>query len=121
MVNKVDTRFTLQNPLQNERGDIDDAFQVLANPHRRAIVSSLLDQEAGTFEDELVDDVLREGTSPVDGPAKTRSHVAVKLHHVHLPKLADLGLIEWNRDQQFVEPMDSLSALEPLLDVASTL
>lgn len=120
-MNEMDTGFTVQTFRQTERLDTDDALQVLADPHRRAVVSSLLDQEAGTFEDELVDDVLQEAVSSTGNRTEIRSRVATRLQHAHLPKLADVGLIEWDRNKRFVEPTDSLSALEPLLDVAPTL
>ena len=120
MANTVDAGSASQPLLQNEQLDLDTVFDALAHSHRRAIISSLLERESGMTVDELVEDLLAV-PSPTADPGKAHSRVTVAVSHSHLPKLADMGLIEWDRDQRFVEPTASLSTLRPVLDVAVSL
>ncbi|MDG5777483.1 hypothetical protein VB773_04205 [Haloarculaceae archaeon H-GB2-1] len=43
--------------------------------------------------------------------------VAVQLHHVHLPKLADMGFVEWDDETGEVRCGPRFDLLEPVLDV----
>lgn len=69
------------------------AFEALANPYRRRLLLALLD--ANPRKDEELDplDLLAEADN-TDDLAVTRS----ELEHTHVPKLADLGFVEWNRE-----------------------
>lgn len=46
--------------------------------------------------DELVDHLAETRTSA--GEPGDRDRIALRLHHVHLPKLADTGVIEYDAD-----------------------
>lgn len=78
--------------LEAESADV--LFDLLANERRRHLLSALEERgdERVTFE-ELVDAVTA-AEWPEPGPATHRERVVIDLHHVHLPKLADAGLIE---------------------------
>lgn len=69
---------------------VDDCFEALASEERRAVLLSLAEGEETTVSD--VADRVAEG-----GPADRR-RVAVSLTHVHLPKLAGLGLLAYDRE-----------------------
>ncbi|WP_139246539.1 DUF7344 domain-containing protein [Halogranum amylolyticum] len=64
--------------------------EVLSDPRRRSILQELaaLADEEVSFET-LVDRVAKQ--EPVD-----RDRLASDLHHIHLPKLADLGVITYD-------------------------
>ena len=120
MGNTVDSGSTSQPILQDNQREVDTVFDVLTHSYRRTIISSLLVQDSGAFEHELIEDILQDPSSTA-GPVKDYSQITTAVIHSHLPKLVDAGLVEWDRDQRFVEPTASLSALEPLLDVADLL
>ncbi|PSQ15272.1 hypothetical protein BRD00_14955 [Halobacteriales archaeon QS_8_69_26] len=93
----------------------DELHDALANARRRRLLSYLMarSDEAIPF-DEVVDAVCgREW--PGDGAATHRERVAVDLHHVHLPMLADLGVVTLDPAAETVEyercpPLETLLA-----------
>lgn len=97
----------------------DDAFHLLQAARRRAVLRYLLEhddreqftmrelaEEVGAWED---DTTVRELTST------PRSRVYIALYQNHLPKLADHGVIEYDRNRGLVEPLPLLYAFEPYL------
>lgn len=72
----------------------DVVLSAVANDHRRAILRSLNHSEGETMEiSALVDQVtehVRDGEPPDD---EHRQRVRTALHHIHLPKLEDCGMI----------------------------
>lgn len=79
---------------------IDATLALLSNFDRRCILSYLTDQSDGCATvDELVDYLVarkaeRSGTRP------SHDHVLTTLHHVHVPKLADAGVVEYDARSQ---------------------
>lgn len=74
---------------------LDPSLRMLAD-HRRRIVLQQLRAASGPVEVEaLIDAVL----AATDG-ATHRDHVAVSLHHVHLPKLAGEDLVDHDGDRR---------------------
>ena len=74
--------------------NLDNTLHVLSDPHRRQTIQILRqtpDGEVG-FE-ELLDELIRR-----TGLEKPREHVAIQLHHQHLPNLAEEDLIAYNHD-----------------------
>lgn len=75
---------------------LDATLELLANRDRRAILSYLMDAPDGTATvNELVEHLLdrkTERTGERPGP----DHVATTLHHVHVPKLADAGVVDYD-------------------------
>ena len=63
--------------------------ELISSPQRRAVVWHLTDNGGVSTFDELVD-VLAEDDD--------RAMVAVRLYHVHLPKLEASSAIEWDTD-----------------------
>lgn len=72
----------------------DTLYRLLADERRRQLLSFLSDRAGEPVSvDRLVDEVA-ENERPDPGPANHRDRVAIDLHHVHLPKLADTGVVE---------------------------
>lgn len=90
----------------------DQAFELLANERRRAVVAHLLDARHEVAVEDLAD-ALADGRTPPD-------RIAATLHHAHLPKLAAAGVIEWDRGE-YVEATPLLADLEPFLRVVADL
>ena len=72
----------------------EDLYNVLSDSHRRYVLSYFQRMDDHVAElPELVEWVL---TQEGDGRTKQRDAVAIALHHIHLPKLAGYGLIEYD-------------------------
>jgi len=71
---------------------LDDVFRLLANARRREIVAVLDASDANWIER---DRLLADPSGTDDGMEAIEARDA--LHHVHLPMLEDLGLIEYDR------------------------
>ena len=75
---------------------------VLADSRRRHVLTALAARpdRASSFDDLAVAVTAFERTGPDDAdPGDSSSQVAVTLHHCHLPKLADVGLVEDDYDE----------------------
>lgn len=72
----------------------DAVLSAVANDHRRAVLRSLNQTDGKVMEfGALVDQVtehVRDGEPPDD---EHRQRVRIELHHIHLPKLEDCGMI----------------------------
>lgn len=73
------------------------AFEILSQSYRRHTVQYLLDNESPVEISELARYVAarERQTSPAAVTAGERDEVAVRLVHVHVPKMVDFDLIEW--------------------------
>lgn len=90
---------------RNTRGEwLDDALYCLANETRRWVLAELRTAGPGQGVDQ---DALATGE---------RRPSAVKLYHVHLPKLDDMGLVEWNRQAGEVHRGPQFREAEALLE-----
>jgi len=99
-------------------------LDLLADDHRRDILFLLCDTESIQIPDGLLP---RSHAQPVD----THSHsspesrqqstehdlhqLEVQLHHTHLPKLENNGVIEWDQDTQTVSRGPHFDDIEPVL------
>lgn len=102
----------------------DELHRLLANSRRRLVLSYLQSHPAeGAAVDDLVGAVAR-GEQPDPGPATHRERIQVDLHHVHLPKLADAGVVGYDPVAGTVqyEPSAELeAALSRSLEIEETL
>lgn len=98
---------------------LDACLRVVADRHRRRIIRHLRREPDGTttFE-ELVDQVYNRAADFTDCPPPGREQLAIQLQHTHLPKLADYGLVDFERrtgivryhpDDQVERVLDALS------------
>ena len=86
--------------------DRDMLFDALADTDRRRVLAALLDAQTRT-----VDELARALAETDDPQADRRTadasmdgvdHYHIRLQHVHLPRLADAGLIRYDPDQSVV-------------------
>lgn len=84
----------------------DNMFTALAHAQRRQFLFDLLDHNP--------QETPRSSPSPREGA--TRNEELVSKHHVHLPKLADYGYIEWDRDAGLVTKGPRFDEIRPLLE-----
>lgn len=80
---------------------LQSVFEALAARRRRLALSVLVEREppidVGTLSQAVAE---REGSTPDD---RAVHHVQMSLHHAHLPKLADAGLVEYDWERGIVE------------------
>lgn len=78
---------------------LDETLRLLSHPYRRQTVQVLRDTGADAVAfDALLDALVRE--APTDRPRRDR--IVLELHHMHLPMLADHGIIDYDPDTEFV-------------------
>lgn len=82
----------------------DDRHSLLAAARRRLTLDVLAETTGVVELEALAAEVAARdvGRDPVDGSAV--KHVAIDLHHVHLPKLADYGLVTYDPSTHWIDP-----------------
>ncbi|KTG18023.1 DUF7344 domain-containing protein [Haloferax profundi] len=92
-----------------EAGDsLSELFDALRHVYRRRILMTVAQQNS---QDE--DDITSE--SIADGNDDALEHLQLELYHIHLPKLADAGFIDWDRDSGVITRGPRFGEIEPLL------
>ena len=78
-------------------------MDILSNDHRRHLLIALSQENP-----------QNDGTTPVSSGQSHRER-AIRMQHVHLPKLEDYGYIEWNRTSKQVVKGPKFDEIKPLL------
>ena len=97
----------------------DQVFELLADGRRRNAVAVLREIDGATALGELAEATAAR-VDGVDRAAVTtdrRERIAASLHHCHLPKLADAGVVEYDPDESRVVPTETAAELEPYFEV----
>ncbi len=84
----------------------DVVFRCLANQRRRLVVS-VLDQDSQpvTLSDLAKRVAARTDETPTAGGTDAAvERIRTSLHHVHLPKLVEAGIVDYDIEQQLVKP-----------------
>lgn len=81
---------------------LDATLELLANRERRDVLSYLVEapEQTATVE-ELVDHLVTRNVERTD-ERPSHGHVEATLHHIHMPKLADAGVIDFDPGSQVV-------------------
>ncbi|WP_458186945.1 DUF7344 domain-containing protein [Haladaptatus sp. NG-WS-4] len=109
----------MNQPTGSKRNSIaiDDILKAVADSQRRHILSYLSsNSEAHCSVAEVVDHLQSKAT----GADQSQRHLRQRLHHVHLPKLMNLGLITYNAETQKVQYTEH-QQLESLLSHVASL
>ena len=80
-----------------------DPYDVLADERRRAVLSVLADRDGPVGLSDLARAVA---DLTGDDASDAVDRLRVSLHHQHLPKIADAGLIAYDLDRKSVYPTD---------------
>ena len=95
----------------------DVAFDVLRNARRRYVLYFLREEsprELGELAEQIA---ARENDITVEAlSSKQRKSVYTALYQTHLPKLADVGIVEYDRDRGVVWLADAANQLDPYLN-----
>jgi hypothetical protein len=104
----------------NSPGAVPDTSRALADPVRRYCLSYLVEEETPITFDRLAAQVAawRTDTDPdaVDDASLTKIRTA--LYHLHLPKLADLGIITYEATPEEIDLTNDTDSLDPFLEPA---
>ncbi|GAB6861848.1 ArsR family transcriptional regulator [Haloplanus litoreus] len=75
---------------------LDACLELVSDRHRRRVVHHLRHEADGatTLED-LAEQLHSEGCDGKSGSLRDREQLAIQLHHTHLPKLAEYGVVEF--------------------------
>ncbi|WP_135362612.1 DUF7344 domain-containing protein [Halosimplex halophilum] len=97
----------------DEDDELDTAFELLADRRRRAVIEVLRTAPRGALElPALVEAVATECGVDADALRST-------LHHQHLPKLDEAGIVDFDREEGVVS-YDPHPLVERCLDVAQS-
>lgn len=96
----------------------DAFYDVLADRRRRYAVESLGECQTPMAVADLASEVAkRERAAPLtEISAEERERVAISLHHIHLPKLADCDVVEYAQERGEVSLSTEGERVESFLD-----
>ena len=100
-----------QQPISTDR-----ALELLVRPQRRQILRGVADTADGTTVDQLEEQLAVVDPSGPDG-ADSVAHRGLELHHVHLPKLHEADVIEYDANQGTVHRGRQFQDVFALLEV----
>lgn len=99
---------------------LDAAMRLLSDRDRRRIIRRLRDESTGetTFE-ALLDDLHDPDAAPPTATRPDREQLSIRLTHSQLPRLADYGIIDHDRDADVIRYRPDQS-VEKVLDALPT-
>jgi hypothetical protein len=87
---------------------VDDVMDALADVQRRKLLVALLEHNPQDDSPTVLADSESDETAVAS---------LVSMNHVHLPKLAEYGFIEWDRQSHKVEKGPNFDEIRPLLEL----
>jgi DNA-binding transcriptional ArsR family regulator len=88
---------------EEDRFEENEVYDILRNERRRNVLRLLRDDGRTATIGDLADAIAEAETGESPPPNDTRQSVYVSLHQTHLPKLDNLGVIEYDREERTVE------------------
>lgn len=95
----------------------DERLAVLDDEYRRAVVEILAENDRSTDLTSLATSVVAdvEGVSPDDVTGRETRRTKVELHHNHLPKLDDAGVLEYAHEEHRITPTADTETAQDLV------
>jgi hypothetical protein len=100
-----------------DRFDENEVYDILRNERRRHVLRFLRRNGTTTTIGDLADAIAEAETGESPPPSDTRQSVYVSLHQTHLPKLDNLGVIEYDRDERTVQLREAATEILSRLDM----
>jgi len=99
----------------------DAAFTLLSHRRRRAVLYLLLAQDRALTLRDLRNEIIeREHSTEITALDDEQvKQTLLSLHHVHIPKLSEAGIITYDQDRMIVEPTEKLEEMESFLSCVS--
>lgn len=100
--------------------ELNDVFTALNHPRRRYLLYTLA---SGTSEETLTDLATKIAAWEQDKPVSEvsddeRTRVQISLYHSHVPKLADLDIVEFHESDDIVVQALNIEQVQTVLDNA---
>lgn len=99
---------------------LETIASLLSDRRRRSVVAALSERTAPVPLQELAATVAARDTETEadDAPAESKEIVGMDLHHVHLPKLAEHDIVDYDREANLVTSVrtDELASVSGLLN-----
>lgn len=91
---------------QAERDElsVSERHDLLSSDRRRLVLDALAERTEPIGLTELASAVAEWEAGPAEVDEEREERVRIDLHHVHLPKLSDHGVIGYDPDAHVVEP-----------------
>ncbi|WP_436343958.1 DUF7344 domain-containing protein [Natronorubrum sp. FCH18a] len=96
----------------------DQLFDCLAHHHRRMIIDVLRNSNSPKPTIELTQDIIERIRETSDKEILSIEALQTSLYHSHLPKLKEAGLVEYDEERDLVAPVEYVSHLGILVDMA---
>lgn len=100
-------------PLGDHDLNTDDLFDALSNERRRFVLACLRKHATPMALADVSEKLARREHDGDEGqiPSEVIRSTYLSLHHVHVPKLADVGLLHYNRERNTVAPTEPIDDL----------
>lgn len=98
---------------------LERAFRLLGNRRRCYLYVYLQFHPSNEISVDHLVDQLMDWEQALGATQVSRDDIAIALAHNHLPKLADAGVIDYNREDGRVHWQDGCSELEGIISVVS--
>lgn len=92
-----------------------EIHDVLRNDRRREVLTVLQDREGDVSIRELAEHIAAIESGEDPPPRNLRQSVYVSLHQTHLPKLDDLGIVDYDTNSKTVHLRERSGAIEPYM------
>lgn len=95
----------------------DTELELCRDRHRRIVLAILAAEQRRLTVDDLTKTILKYNhqTTVTEVSGEVLEQVRQSLHHVHLPKLAAAGVVEYDPERHLVEPTEQFDQLQPSL------
>lgn len=90
---------------------------MLRNDRRRLTIKALRERDGSSTVRELSEEVAARETGENPPPRKKRQSVYVSLHQTHLPKLDELGIVDYDGDSKAVTLQERVEEIEVYMEV----
>lgn len=93
--------------------ELETVLDLCGDRHRRVVLAVLASEQRPRSLDELAGAVEEHAVEEPETAASSgdRKQVRISLHHVHLPKLAEAGLVDYDPEQRVVDPTERLDGV----------
>ncbi|WP_436908957.1 DUF7344 domain-containing protein [Halosimplex marinum] len=92
----------------------DSVLDLCQHQHRRIVLGALAEEQRALTLDDLTKAVIKYNhqTPLTEASEDVLTKIRLSLYHVHLPKLASEGLIDYDSERRLVEPTKQLDSVQ---------
>lgn len=83
-----------------------ERYRLLADEQRQVVLAVLAERTAPLALPELVTEVKERETTGMGVESDAREKIRIALHHMHLPMMDDMGVVDYDPETQRIEPRE---------------